>query len=333
MASAVDLHDMAALLTAAKEAVRHAARLSVRVQRGMSDADKVVKSDASPVTVADYGCQAVVSYVLSSQIGSFRLMAEEDAETLVRAGETLLQHVVAAVHAAAGAGDGSPALPRPPGGWTADTVLSAIAAGTHGGGAEDGGYWVLDPIDGTKGFLRYGQYAVGLAYVHGGAVQLSAIACPNLPFPSWWEGERGLGAAEGGLSSGRVGTLFTCVRGGGAWMEGLPASSCTTEVGAVAHAHLAPPVRIRATQETDMSRAVLCESFDPGHSNHDVSGRVAAALGLHSAGAAGGGRPSIRIDSMCKYGLLARGDGHLYLRLPRCVVAARACCTRGAYLP
>ena len=57
--------------------------------------------------------------------------------------------------------------------WSAQDVLTAITVGawTPESSAAAGGYWVLDPIDGTKGFLRGGQYAVGLAYVSAAGLQ------------------------------------------------------------------------------------------------------------------------------------------------------------------
>ena len=49
------------------------------------------------------------------------------------------------------------------------------------GGRESGHrFWTLDPIDGTKGFLRGDQYVVALALVVKGEVQIGALACPNL---------------------------------------------------------------------------------------------------------------------------------------------------------
>src|SRR6266567_6777203 len=42
--------------------------------------------------------------------------------------------------------------------------------------------WTLDPIDGTKGFLRGGQYAVCLALLIDARVELGVIGCPNLPW-------------------------------------------------------------------------------------------------------------------------------------------------------
>jgi len=37
-------------------------------------------------------------------------------------------------------------------------------------------FWTLDPIDGTKGFLRGDQYAVALALVVDGKVQVGVLA-------------------------------------------------------------------------------------------------------------------------------------------------------------
>ena len=41
-------------------------------------------------------------------------------------------------------------------------------------------FWTCDPIDGTKGFLRGGQYAVALALVEAGQVQVGVLGCPRL---------------------------------------------------------------------------------------------------------------------------------------------------------
>ncbi len=54
-----------------------------------------------------------------------------------------------------------------------------LSRGGHAGGS--GRFWTLDPIDGTKGFLRGEQYAIALALIDGGAVRLGVLGCPNLP--------------------------------------------------------------------------------------------------------------------------------------------------------
>jgi 3'(2'), 5'-bisphosphate nucleotidase/inositol polyphosphate 1-phosphatase len=121
----------------------------------------IAKVDTSPVTVADFSVQTVVTMVLERDLPSecppFRLVAEEDADNLARPEmESVLDSVVDAVNgvlapAAVSRGD----------------VISTLRKGNYGGGVEEP-FWVLDPIDGTKGFLRGGQYAVGLALVQRG---------------------------------------------------------------------------------------------------------------------------------------------------------------------
>ena len=49
---------------------------------------------------------------------------------------------------------------------TVDEVLDAIDRCDHDASAES--YWTLDPVDGTKGFLRGQQYAIALARIDGG---------------------------------------------------------------------------------------------------------------------------------------------------------------------
>lgn len=52
--------------------------------------------------------------------------------------------------------------------------------GQSSGGAE-GRHWVLDPIDGTRGFVGMRQYAVCLGMLQDGEVVLGVLGCPNLP--------------------------------------------------------------------------------------------------------------------------------------------------------
>ena len=44
-------------------------------------------------------------------------------------------------------------------------------------------FWTLDPIDGTKGYLRGGQYVTALALIRNGKVEFSALGCPELALP------------------------------------------------------------------------------------------------------------------------------------------------------
>lgn len=254
---------MAHLLAAARVAVRHACRLSRGVQATLAKGDTLAKADASPVTTADFGVQAVVSLSLRAQLGDaqFRLLAEEDAATLRGAGGALLVAVVAAVNAAYpraawareravtdGGGD-APASDAP---WTAAEVLDAIDAGAVDEAAGlPASYWILDPIDGTKGFVRGEQYCVGLAYAEGGAPVLGVLGCPNLPFPAGTAGGVGL----------RVGTLFTATAaGGGAFQEPV------TDGGADGN-DAARRAAVRAAPTAIAAAGVLCESAEAAHND------------------------------------------------------------------
>ena len=314
------------MLAAAKAAVRAASRVALSVSTA-GPISSLAKPDASPVTIADYAAQAAVALTLLHALRGpaashallhaaappppdFRMVAEEEAGELARGGPSLLHAVAAALQggmppraefSAGGVGEVS-------GAWVPADVERALAlSGCPGGLGAEGegegrGYWVLDPIDGTKGFLRGGQYAVGLAFVRGGRPVLCAIACPMLPHPAWVD-------AAGGAPAAGVGTLFTATAGGGAAMEPLFPSAAVA--GGSGSNDGALSIHVDGLPHASLT---LCESFEASHSNHAASARLAAAvgeeLGLRAWGA------TIQVDSMCKYGLLARGCGHVYLRLP-----------------
>jgi 3'(2'), 5'-bisphosphate nucleotidase len=103
---------------------------------------------------------------------------------------------------------------------TPAALLDAIDRGNHPGGSSGSkfpiiqcvdlsiigfflGMWTIDPIDGTKGFLRGEQYAVCLSLIVDAQVKVGVIGCPNLPI----DPEK--------PDSGR-GCIFVAVRGHGA---------------------------------------------------------------------------------------------------------------------
>ncbi|MFH1124217.1 MAG: 3'(2'),5'-bisphosphate nucleotidase, partial [Pseudomonadota bacterium] len=249
------------------EAVLKACRLCRSVRAAHLSGGVIGKEDGSPVTVADFGAQALVSAHLLALFPNDPLVSEEDAHLLRQSGneklkEAVIKHV-AAVH------------PR----LDPQEVIEAIDRGKALGGPV-GRFWTLDPIDGTKGFLRGDQYAVALALVEDGQVVLGVLGCPNLP----------LDLLEPEASRG---SLFVAVRGEGSALRKMDSLEET---------------RIRVSALEDPSRSIFCESFESSHSSHEESAEVARLLGTREA--------PLRIDSQCKYALLARGDVSLYLRLP-----------------
>lgn len=146
------------------------------------------------------------------------------------------------------------------------------------------GFWTLDPIDGTKGFLRGEQYAVCLALVVDARVELGVMGCPNLPVsPSSPNGPRGC--------------IFVAVRGQGAFQLPLTPDPASPET--------AIPLTIPAFKPEQLT---LLESVEKAHAKLSFNDAVAVHLGIT--------RPPTRMDSQAKYCALARGEGGVYLRMP-----------------
>lgn len=236
------------------------------VQNRLDTVRAITKDDRSPVTVADFAAQAIVANSLREELGDIRLVAEE-ASTFLRDGAHA-SHLEAALAAAREAWPGV----------TTEELLSAIDVG----GAEPSadGFWTLDPIDGTKGFIRGQQYAVCLAYIVGSEPVIGVLGCPNLPESM----DASLDARD------PTGCIYAAERGAGAWLARDRA------------------IRLRCAEWEPGTPISVCESVDPGHSDHSATAAIVGRIG--EAG------PPARLDSQCKYAVVARGQAHLYLRLP-----------------
>lgn len=111
--------------------------------------------DSSPVTVADFSVQAIVLGILECYFPGHGFIAEETSSVL-RGDPSALGAVLGVV---------GKALCRD---LTEGDLCAAIDLGARGYGAQQQGEgsggrtWVLDPIDGTKGFLRGEQFCVAL---------------------------------------------------------------------------------------------------------------------------------------------------------------------------
>jgi len=250
----------------AAEIVAEVCGLTRRVQDQIVAAgDSLAKGDRSPVTLADLATQIVVSHRLAESFPGDPLLAEEDSgalDTSPEMAERVFEQVRTNISDI-----------------TREAMLEALDRGDHTG--EGPRYWVLDPIDGTKGFLRGDQYAVALALVDGGQVVVGVLGCPNLPAPA-------------DAASDATGFLFSAAAGSGTITRPLDCQESDSA---------------RVDQITDTAEAVFCESVEAAHAAHSVQAGIASRLGITA--------PSFRIDSQCKYAVVARGEASIYLRLPR----------------
>jgi len=228
--------------------------------------DTITKKDNSPVTIADFSVQAVVNSIVLSKFSGDPIVAEEKSKDLEPNAE-LRGKVVNLVNSV---------LEKP---LTEKQVLDAIDAGSFSGG-RSGRFWTLDPIDGTKGFLRNEQYAVCLALIEEGKVVLGVLGCPNLPL-------------DLKKPDGEKGSLFYAVEGQGAFTRGFNE----------------PNFRgISVSKTSDPKETAFLESVEAGHTKHDDAQKIGSLLGITAE--------PVRMDSQAKYAALSRGDAAIYLRLP-----------------
>lgn len=267
------MSDYANLLEAAKHAVSAACTVCRGVQSGMEQARAILKDDKSPVTIADFGAQAVVGHFLEERLrrGSVVMVGEETSAHLRNPENAKeLAATLAAVR------DVWPEVHE-------QSLLDAIDIGA--GDTHHAGFWTLDPIDGTKGFLRGQQYAVSLAYVERGEVVVAALGCPNLS-PRF---DDALDARH------PHGTLYLAIRNQGTYE--MPADR--------PDAH---PVKLERLRRRENDPISLCTSVEESHSNLARTADVMKGVGPV--------REPARLDSQAKYAVVARGQADAYLRIP-----------------
>ncbi len=217
------------------------------------------------MTIADFACQALICKLIKERFPDDPIVAEEDSNEIRKPHHAaILEHVTHYVGLFIP--DSRPA-----------DVCSWIDFGRH---TVSERFWALDPIDGTKGFLRGDQYAIALALIEGGVVKSGVLACPNLH-------------ADPERPQETTGCLFAAVRGKGAFQAGLDGRKRQ---------------KLSVSKTEDPSEITFTESVEPDHADHLYHERLARKLKIS--------KPSLRLDSQAKYGVVARGEASLYLRVP-----------------
>ncbi len=246
------------------QAVRQASQLAAKIQSELVTSN-IVKEDRSPVTVADFASQAIVAHRLNQTFPNDALVAEEDATALRQPqAQEVLDRVVQYIR---------------------QIEASATPQGIcqwidYGKGNPKKRYWTLDPIDGTKGFIRGDQYAIALALIVDNQVQIGGLGCPKLN-------------QQAQVDHNGSGSIFIAVRNQGAWS--IPIENPT---------HFE---RLEVSQITDPSQARLLRSFESGHTNVAQIDQFIQKFGLK--------HPPISMDSQAKYAVLAAGKADLLMRL------------------
>lgn len=297
----------------AVRAVHMACSLCQKVQEELitTSSDQIMsKDDDSPVTVADWSVQATISWILSDIFGSqnVSIVAEEDVQTLSKGDSAgLLEAVVNTVNKCLAEAPKF-GLRSPDKALGSSQVLEAISRCNATGGPT-GRYWVLDPVDGTLGFVRGDQYAVALALLENGKVVVGVLGCPNYPMKKeWLNYHRQCYPSMSKLSppasdSWEKGCVMYTRRGTGeAWMQPLINGDEKLEWPNSARL-------IRVSSINDPTQATFCEPVEKANSSHSFTAGLAHSVGLR--------KKPLRVYSMVKYAAIARGDAEIFMKFAR----------------
>ena len=249
-----------------KQAVQQALRLCFEVQsQAFRSLDKVSddKQHSEPVTVADYGSQALICRMLQQHFPDDAVLSEEaGSQYLELTSElqksqiiSLLTHILDV-------------------NVSQDDVVNWLDFGSDKTAART---WIIDPIDGTKGFINFRHYAVGVGIVENGQPTGAIIGSPVF---------------DNDGADDNYGELYF-VQEGKAYRQSLDGSD--------------PTLIQVSTRHGDDVRVV--QSFEKKHASKSRMAAVREKAGLADA-------PTEELDSMVKYAMVASGVADVYLRLP-----------------
>jgi len=222
--------DLIAAVDTEKRAVRAASRLCMQVADG--GPALLEKGGREPVTLADYGSQAVILGMISAEFPDHAVLAEEGAAHLLDYSDDGIRSDLAALVATVTGGT-----------CTIDDLLARI---DHAGG-EGPLVWAVDPIDGTKGFLRGDQFAVAVGLLEGARPVAGVLGCPRLS----------IGDTSGVLVWG--------VPGVGAFVEPIAGGDARS---------------VRVSEVADPAGVRVLGSVETSHGDPAIIERAVAAAGL-----------------------------------------------------
>lgn len=248
-------------LTTAQTAARRAAVVCMTVYDTLVQA--AAKAGREPVTIADYASQAIINAGLKAAFPDDRIVGEEHGNEFSRVlGETQRQQVSEFV---------SQALNTP---LTVADIKNLLdnTSGTSGR------TWIIDPIDGTKGFLGKRAYAIAIALKDAEGLAVGVLACPNLDIEHPGE-------------LGGEGILFSAVRGHGAVRESLFGGE-------------AVPIRV----SENAYELHVATSYESAHNDETLTHQIIEGVPVPY-------KQIVRLDSQAKYGLVAAGRVTCYFRI------------------
>jgi len=252
-------------LETAKTIARIAAGICQNIQAELVSPSQ--KDGREPVTVADYASQALIGHALSENFPDDAVLSEERSEEFMlllndRQRALVSRFITDAV-----------------GGYVFEEQVCAWL--DFGKQKQAERTWIVDPIDGTKGFLGGRHYCVAIALMVGGEPALGVLASPGF-------------YSDEANPPTEPGALTYAMRGAGAYRELLAGG-------------VREPIQV--STNTDPRAATLLTSFEAEHTDWSFIDEVSRALGRKP------GAPRRSLDSQDKYAMIASGMGDMYLRV------------------
>lgn len=210
-------------------AVRDAVKLCRRVQ----EHDLIANAkDGEPVTIADYGAQALLGRALQTHYPDDAVVAEESSAQFLELVTAEQRADVLAILAAILA--------------TAVTEAEVAAWLDFGKGKSSRRTWVIDPIDGTRGFIARRHYAIACGLLVDGKAAEGIVAAPGY---------------------NKKGALFY-TRDGAAWRAPIDSGL---------------GLRVTVSQRRDTRELVAVQSFEKHHASKSRMQRARDSAGLGKA--------------------------------------------------
>lgn len=221
-------------MEAIRSAIRQAAQLCQLVQEQyLVASDKTAGGHKEPVTIADYGSQAIICRALQRHCPGDAVIAEESGAQFLQLVNAEQREQVRRLIAQALHEDVSEA-----------DLVSWL---DFGAGRPARRTWVVDPIDGTKGFIAKRHYAIACGLLVDGRVAEGIVAAPGY--------------------AGGAGALFF-TEDGAAWREALG--------GGMREA-------IQVSRRSDPCEFVAAQSYARAHASKSRMSRAREYAGLGGA--------------------------------------------------
>ncbi len=248
------------------DAVKIAMPLVKKIQNELSGKESITKADKSPVTIADFSSQAVICRILNREMSDIPIVGEENSAVLK---EPENSEIVEKIFYYIEQNEKISKI------LNKENLFESIDIG---GGSPSKLFWTLDPIDGTKGFLRGEQFVIALGLIEDGEVKAGVLGCPNLKFDN---------------EKNELGYIISAIKGEGSYLHNLTTGDVK---------------KIVVSKKTNPSEMRFIQSYESAHGNMDLQKKIADELGIT--------KPSLQMDSQVKYGLVASGEAEIYLRIP-----------------